>query len=143
MREDKGNLWTYPTDARIITTNGTLKKNGEAVMGRGCALEAKLRYPTLPLELGNRIKDFGNVPFGFIYDVDLITFPVKHQFWQRADIELIKQSAEEIQVVLHMLPYDTIVMPRPGCGNGGLDWNDVKPILNEILDDSFVALTYN
>lgn len=35
MIEVKGNLWTYPAEVRVITTNGFVKKNGEAVMGIG------------------------------------------------------------------------------------------------------------
>ena len=41
MREVVGNLWTYPADIRVITTNGTVKNDGTCVMGRGCAAEAK------------------------------------------------------------------------------------------------------
>jgi len=52
LREDKINLWEYPADARVITTNGFVKNNGEAVMGRGCAREAARKYPRLPLFWG-------------------------------------------------------------------------------------------
>jgi len=43
MKEVIGNIWNYYNKGNwiVITTNGTIKKNGEAVMGRGVALEAK------------------------------------------------------------------------------------------------------
>ena len=67
MLEVKGNLWTfeYPNTSpdsyvRCITTNGFVKKNGEAVMGRGCAKEACERYPGLAKQLGEKIIKKGN-----------------------------------------------------------------------------------
>ena len=29
----------------------------------------------------------------------------------------------------------SIAFPALGCGNGGLDWNDVKPLMYEYLKD--------
>ena len=41
MREIFGNLWEAECDLRVITTNPMINAKGQAVMGRGCALEAK------------------------------------------------------------------------------------------------------
>jgi hypothetical protein len=138
MIEVKGDLWTYPADIRVITTNGFVKANGECVMGRGCAKEAKDKFPWLPKNLGDKIKAMGNIPFHFP-DSGLYTFPVKHNWYEKADIELIRKSA---QTLFHMAPVDAvIVLPRPGCGNGQLKWEDVKPILEPILDNRFHIIT--
>ena len=45
MIEIHGNLWQLPATWRGITTNGFVRKNGTAVMGRGCAREAATRFP--------------------------------------------------------------------------------------------------
>jgi len=142
MREDMGNLWTYPANAIVITTNGFVKKNGEAVMGRGCAREAAIRYPDLPEKLGNSLNISGNKVFHFWIREHILTMPVKHNWWEKADIELIKESAKQLIEHADGWDFKTIVCPRPGCGNGQLDWEDVKPILSEIWDDRFVALDY-
>ena len=53
-------------DIICITTNGFVKKDGCAVMGRGCAQEAKNRYPNINKLLGIHINTKGNIP-GILY----------------------------------------------------------------------------
>ena len=150
MIEVKGNLWDYPANARVITTNGTVKKNGECVMGRGCALEAKRRWTTIPRDLGQFIRSQGNHVF-WLGEPDLTwslySFPVKHQWFERADLKLIEQSAHELNNLTGDDGLDdeedtVIVLPRPGCGNGNLKWNEVKPVIEPILDDRFHVITF-
>jgi hypothetical protein len=46
-REVKGDVWPLAAEVKpdtvAITTNGFVKRNGQAVMGKGCALEAARR----------------------------------------------------------------------------------------------------
>ncbi len=122
MLEEKGDLWEMEADARCITTNGTVKKNGEAVMGRGVALQAATMYPSLAWELGQFLNDYGNtLAFWGGFDLDLFTFPVKHNWWAAADIELIKQSCTQlINLLDDTQVFHRVLLPAPGCGNGGL-----------------------
>ena len=142
MIEVTGNLWDYEADAIVITTNGTVKKNGSAVMGRGCAFEAKQRFPGLDALLGARLTQANmNIPFILHQGPPaLISFPVKHNWWEKADIDLIKQSAYTLAGLC--AKDNAIVMPRPGCGNGKLDWCDVRKVLEPILDDRFHVITF-
>lgn len=142
MIEVRGNLWEYPADVRVITTNGFVKKNGECVMGRGCAQEAARKYPELPHILGMAIQSEGNVAMFFpMKDDYLVTFPVKHNWFEKADLDLIAQSARKIASMAG-LRNKVIVVPRPGCGNGQLKWEDVRPVLEPILDDRFHIITF-
>lgn len=140
MIEVKGNLWSYPCDIRAITTNGTIKKNGDCVMGRGCALEATTRYPGIASLLGARIKAQGNVPH--MLAEGLISFPVKHEWHEQADLKLIEQSAKIISAWADVEGWDSIVIPRPGCGNGRLRWAEVKPVLEPYFDHRFHIITF-
>lgn len=142
MIEQIGNLWDFHKRGEwiCITTNGFVKKNGEAVMGRGCAYECKLIYPQIPLVLGNLITEFGNEVF--IIGERLLTFPVKHNWWEKADPFLIMKSCSELVVYVDNLKLSKIYLPRPGCGNGKLSWeNQVKHLCQKYLDDRFIVLT--
>lgn len=136
MKTAKGDLWKYPADWRIITTNGFVKKNGEAVMGRGTAWQAKTKYPEFAIRFGEFLKNHGN-HVGIFKDIKLLTMPTKHHWIEDSDLVLIERSCIE----LVSLPYqETFVMPRPGCGNGKLLWSEVKLIIEPILDDRFTVL---
>lgn len=143
MIEVFGDLWTYPADAICITTNGTVKKNGEVVMGKGCAYEATKRIPKIALKLGSLIGHKGNQVYVVNNDEPwLISFPVKHNWWETADIELIEKSACELVSWTNFYGWDSVVLPRPGCGNGKLAWDDVKGVIAPILDDRFKVITH-
>lgn len=191
MLEIVGDMWKEGVnyDAVCITTNGFVKKNGEAVMGRGCAKEAAGFWWDIPHLLGDLIGDNGNVvqklkvvmlPPGLrcapFTPVQLISFPVKpvempmtpqlvntqvvvhmrdaFRFKRMvpgwacvAQLSIIKDSAHQLVELIHKINERSafatgrILLPRPGCGAGELRWEDVRPILSEILDDRFTVIT--
>lgn len=108
MKVEKHNIWGLHAKGEwiCITTNGVVKRSGEAVMGRGCAREAAQRFPDLPWALGARLDHLGNIPHRFDFE-RLYTFPVKHVWWERADLDLIKTSARLLTKDL-----DTFATPR-------------------------------
>lgn len=117
-----------------------VKRDGRCVMGRGVAAQAKEKFSTFPLTLGRKLEQYGNHVYWFpLYN--LITFPVKHAWWEQADPELIKRSATELVTVAGILAKQKkFYLVRPGCGNGQLDWREVKPILAPLLDDRFTVV---
>ena len=143
MIEIFGNFWDELGDLHVITTNGTVKRNGGAVMGRGIAAQAKRKLPYIDATLGQAIRDKGNNVhcLGMWGRYEIASFPVKWNWWEDADLELIERSAH--QLVALSEEYHKIVMVRPGCGNGNLEWDVVKPVLNPILDDSFYIINNN
>ena len=143
MREVFGELWEF--DGIIaITTNGFVKRDGTCVMGRGCAKQATIRFPGLPHKLGTKISAEGNHVFYFP-EHRLITFPVKHTWWEVADLGLIERSARELLKMIEVKKIkEAVYLPRPGCGNGRLKWEGVKKLLSPILkSDQFHIVTYS
>jgi len=145
MKEVKGDLWDFHKQGHwiCITTNATIRKDGCLVMGRGCALEAALKWPYLSRHLGDFIKGYGNFPI-LLGEERIITFPVKHTWWEKAFIGLISQSAERVKKLVQAVPRVTkLYIPRPGCGNGKLEWSTVKPVLEKIFtDDRFIIVSF-
>lgn len=158
MIEARGDLWTYgdpDVSVRVITTNGYLKNSdGALVMGRGCAQEARDRWLGLDLRIGALIRDYG---WERTYALDvgepwlLMTFPVKPAqgpngepgFKAKAELEIIERSAAKLVSfanIMREVISGLYLIPRPGCGNGGLRWEDVKSVLAPILDDRFVII---
>jgi len=140
MIEVVGDLWDQP-GWRVVTTSGSVRKDGAAVMGRGVALEARKLFPRLPFQLGIKIRREGNRVFPFP-EYRLVTFPVKRYWYEKADLHLIRQSCVELKVLSRLLsPQMNVYMVRPGCGNGGLSWGVVKPVLEEVFQGlDFIVL---
>lgn len=147
MQEIYGDAWELSKDFDVmcITTNGTIKNNGYAVMGRGIAKEAAIRYPHIAKLLGDVISKQGVICAPLMWvneDATLIyAFPVKYNWWEKADIELIKKSCLEM-VEFYSGNQFTILLPRPGCGYGQLNWEDVKKEIEPLLDDRFYIVHF-
>lgn len=138
MIEITGNIWDYHERGEVIciTTNGSLNKQRKAVMGRGVARQAKDRFSDLPKDLAAHIMLNRNT-VGWFPAYSIISFPVKHKWWEEASIDLIKKSAQQLRFLASQFHVDRkLYMVRPGCGNGGLKWEDVRLVLGAILIES-------
>lgn len=134
-----------PQEAMCVTTNGIIRKDGRAVMGRGIALTADRRFG-LAKDLAAKLKAGGN----HVYDMGLrtdaqtgrvvrvITFPTKHDWKDSSDLALIVQSARELVDLCSREEITACYLTRPGCANGRLDWDTVRAAIEPLLDDRFI-----
>lgn len=145
MKEIKGDIWDFKAKGHpiVVATNGDINGRGECVMGRGVALQAKRRYPALPGEIGTCLLNGGN-RVRYFKKYNVFTFPVKHHYYEKADIRLLEWSARDLAGLVSgaklklKLP---VYLPRVGCGNGKLRWErEVKPVLLKYLDDRFTVV---
>ncbi|MDP2953740.1 MAG: hypothetical protein Q8O76_10540 [Chloroflexota bacterium] len=141
MLELQGNIWDYHARGHsiIITTNGAVDGGKRAIMGRGVALEAAQKYPDLPALLGQHLRTVGNVP-AYFDEYKLFTLPTKHHWVGKSDIPLIQDSLRYLIDLAEAVGSWPLYMVRPGCGNGQLDWAEVKPKIASMLDDRFVVV---
>jgi len=131
-----------------ITTNGFVKKNGSGVMGAGVAKQAREKFKGIESDLGNAVKQNGNVCqiIKTIQNINgtiwILAFPTKHNWWEKSNLELIEKSTKELVALTDKMQWNKVVLPRPGCNNGQRKWlSEVKPILKKYLDDRFYVIT--
>jgi hypothetical protein len=60
----------------------------------------------------------------------------------KARIDIIVQSAKELVKLADHNKWSKVYLPRPGCGAGELTWADVKPAIENILDNRFIVCTF-
>lgn len=140
MKIIKEDIWKYWMNdcVIVIPTNGFVKKDGSLVMGRGLALQAKNYIHNIEYILGNLVKEFGNTVY-YIKEAHIFSFPVKHNWWEKADLELIEKSCNRLSTSIENI-ITPIIMPKIGCGNGKLNWKDVEPIIKKYLKDKVVIV---
>jgi hypothetical protein len=135
-----------------VTTNGYIKSNGGAVMGRGNALAMATAYPQLPGNLAAHIKKNG-CHVGPIMK-GIISFPTKPIFGNysqvldkvrymykekdlipgyhcKSNLELIERSMIELNDFIEKFNLKEVYLPIPGVNNGELKFEDVEPILKK------------
>jgi len=90
-------------------------------------------------------------PRSVVYNGTNCVRHMKHRFnvgdtipgWAaKADIGIILRSAKQLVKMTNYYRWPKVVLPRPGCGAGELDWNYVRSTLEQILDNRFYIITY-
>ncbi len=139
MIETIGDIWEHVGQGIIvITTNGSLTRDGRAVLGRGVARQAGRSFPDLAGILGRLINEKGSHVFAL--GEGIVSFPVEETAWSQPDLRLIARSAQELRALTDAAGWQLVVVPRPGCGGGGLWWHEVKPLLAPWLDERFLVI---
>jgi hypothetical protein len=141
MLETVGDIWEHADRGAVIviTTNGSLTRNQRAVLGRGVARQAVLRFPGLDDTLGRLLAEHGC----HVFDLGngIVSFPVEETAWSQPDLRIIARSAEELRRLADRSGWQRVVVPRPGCGGGGLAWKDVRPLLAPWFDHRFIVIS--
>ncbi len=137
LTEEHGNLLEAPADALVNTVNTV------GIMGKGLALQFKQAYPGNFRAYEAACKR-GEVGLGkmFTYETGqldgprlIINFPTKAHWRSRSKLCDIKVGLRSLRTVISERNIQSIAIPPLGCGNGGLDWNEVRPLIVEALGD--------
>lgn len=141
MFQVTGNIWDFHGNKEYIgiTTNGVISSLGRLIMGKGIAKEASLKYPDIPKILGKHVRENGNTVC-ILPSYKMFSFPTKHNWWENSLLDLIEDSCKGLVNSLEYYRVKKVYLPRPGCGNGNLDWKDVEPILSKYLDERFYII---
>lgn len=137
LNEAEGNLLDAPVDALVNTVNTV------GVMGKGIALQFKQAYPDnfRAYEAACRR---GEVQLGRMFVVEtgllgpprlIINFPTKKHWRGRSKLSDIRSGLADLRRVIREYKITSIAVPPLGCGNGGLNWREVRTLIVEALGD--------
>ena len=130
-----GNLLEANTEALVNTVNCV------GIMGKGIALQFKQAYPDNFSQYA-RACEAGEVQPGRMFVTRtgsmlppyyIINFPTKRHWRGRSLIEDIEAGLAALAQEIERLGIRSISVPPLGCGNGGLDWLDVRPRIEQAL----------
>lgn len=137
-----GSLFDSGADALVVPVNCV------GVAGKGLALEFKEQFPEWFDEyrehcrrnliwIGHCFVHRRRCCFG---SLSIIDFPTKDHWRSRSTLNSIERGLNEqyngLRAVLNRhTSIASVAVPALGCGLGGLDWKDVRPLIEEALGD--------
>lgn len=131
-----GNLLEADVEALVNTVNCI------GVMGKGIALQFKQAYPKNFNEYEEACKakevqpgKMFTVSTGMLNPKYIINFPTKRHWRGKSKIEDIKSGLVDLIKTVKDLGIRSIAVPPLGCGNGGLDWNEVRPLIEQTFEE--------
>jgi len=63
----------------------------------------------------------------------VLLFPTKRHWEKPAELEYIEDGLKDFIANWDLMGIRSIAFPKLGCGNGGLDWDEVRPIMERYL----------
>ena len=63
----------------------------------------------------------------------IINFPTKTEWYQRSKYEYVEDGLKALVDVIRQYKITSIAVPPLGCGNGGLKWEKVRPMMEKYL----------
>jgi len=132
-----GNLLEASAEALVNTVNTV------GVMGKGIALQFKTAFPENFKAYSDAVKkdlvQLGKVlvvPVNSISQVKyIINFPTKAHWRFPSQLPWIEAGLKDLKESIIKYSIQSIALPPLGCGNGGLDWNQVLPLIEKELGD--------
>ena len=140
IRYETGNLLEAGTEALVNTVNTV------GVMGKGVALMFKEAYPENFRHYAEGV-EAGEVQTGKMFVTErsalrgpkwIINFPTKQHWRGKSRTEWIESGLDDLARVIRERRIHSIAVPPLGCGQGGLDWRQIRPLIESklsILDD--------
>jgi O-acetyl-ADP-ribose deacetylase (regulator of RNase III) len=132
-----GNLLEADVEALVNTVNT------EGVMGKGIALQFRRAFPAM-FDAYFADAKAGRVQLGHVHVYDrgglapgprwIINFPTKGHWRARSRLDDIKKGLQDLVLTVRRLGIKSIALPPLGCGHGGLQWAEVRPVIEQAFE---------
>lgn len=133
-----GNLLAASDEALVNTVNTV------GVMGKGIALQFKDTYPNNFQTYQQACKEGSLAPGKLLVTKEatlstepkwIINFPTKKDWKHRSKYEYIEEGLKDLVRIITQYRIKSIATPLLGCGNGGLDWSQIKSMMEKYLGE--------
>jgi O-acetyl-ADP-ribose deacetylase (regulator of RNase III) len=135
IRYTTGNLLDAQVEALVNTVNEM------GVMGKGIALMFREAFPanTAAYEAACKKRE---VQVGRMFVTEnraltgprwIINFPTKKNWRHPSKFQWVQDGLEDLKRVIAEKKIKSIALPPLGCGNGGLEWDQVRPAIEVAL----------
>ena len=112
--------------------------NCRGVMGKGLALQFKLRFPEMFADYSTRCKAHQvRVGEPYLYrngDTWILNFPTKDDWRRPSRLDYVERGLRYFAEHYREWGIQSIAFPQLGCQNGGLNWEHVGPLMHRYLD---------
>jgi O-acetyl-ADP-ribose deacetylase (regulator of RNase III) len=113
--------------------------NTVGVMGSGLAAKFKALWPAMYedyrcLCLGGVLR-IGKLYLWRSPDRWVLNFPTKRHWRHRSRLDYIEAGLQCFVRIYSPWSITSVAFPKLGCGNGGLNWEHVRPVMEQYLTD--------
>lgn len=118
--------------------------NTVGVMGKGLAEHFRKANPDM-FKVYKRLCEQGLLDVGKLWLWKgsrpwVLNFPTKKHWRQPSRLEYVQAGLEKFRLGYEAQGIREISFPRLGCGNGGLDWDIVRPLMERCLGDLPISI---
>lgn len=119
--------------------------NCVGVMGAGLALAIRQRWPRTYEDFRHATTN-GLIRIGYIHSSStgqdwprfVMHLPTKLHWRDPAKLRYVRAGLADMSRALAELRVESVALPALGCGLGGLDWEDVEPLIRATAHGSSV-----
>lgn len=132
----RGNLLDADAEALVNAVNTV------GVMGKGIALAFRQAYPE-NYAVYRAACAAGDLRLGRVHVHDhgrsgrhryVVNFPTKGHWRSASRLSDIYAGLRDLTRVTRELSIRSLAVPALGCGNGGLEWSDVRPLIESAFE---------
>lgn len=130
----------------VNTVNSQLSQYGNGVMGKGVALAFVERFGKgIKIPYADAIRSGDLVPgTSILFDLPngqkMAALATKDHYKDASKMEWVDKGLQDLAKRMKQEGLTSVALPQPGCGNGGLDWRDVEPLVHKHLKGFDVTL---
>ncbi len=130
-----GDLLKADTEAQVNCVNCV------GVMGGGIAKQFRDKYPAMDA-LYRRKCDDGDIEIGKMFvwlphratpPMFVINFPTKRHWKNPSLLRDVSLGLDALAREIRARSISSVALPKLGCGCGGLDWEQVRPLIEQKL----------